>query len=409
MEKNDPKVKPQRRQSAVARGILALVLAGLLVVPVIVRAELKAVSRAWSWDDTTNGFECGHVAVEFDVAEDAKWVPLLQEVYFDGLFDREPEEWEPEICEDHDLTTQYAGWLEYGLASLDTDPVDAQGFQGSYEYWYLIDCDLNKDGTWDPVTDLAVSMPITPVLEAGWEAWGQDPLVTCSFDEPHPNCKMPVWDEKNEDVPPATDNHCKEELATQLVISLDTDCDGYVDEDDEPEGVVSTTLANATALCVYSWAKMPSYEPGDDVWSFPLPVRITDADGAKTLMFDFVPTAIDLASFDAEPQGRDMLISWETASEIDNAGFNVYRAEAGGERVRLNAWLIPSQSPGSAVGSSYQFVDRSAEPDTAYEYWLEDIDMSGAAAMNGPLAVQTPRHRFLPSRPRPAPMPQSRR
>ena len=235
MEKNDPKVKPQRRQSAVARGILALVLAGLLVVPVIVRAELKAVSRAWSWDDTTNGFECGHVAVEFDVAEDAKWVPLLQEVYFDGLFDREPEEWEPEICEDHDLTTQYAGWLEYGLASLDTDPVDAQGFQGSYEYWYLIDCDLNKDGTWDPVTDLAVSMPITPVLEAGWEAWGQDPLVTCSFDEPHPNCKMPVWDEKNEDVPPATDNHCKEELATQLVISLDTDCDGYVDDDDEPE------------------------------------------------------------------------------------------------------------------------------------------------------------------------------
>ena len=34
--------------------------------------------------------------------------------------------------------------------------------------------------------------------------------------------------------------------------------------------------------------------------------------------------------------------------------------------------------------------------------------MSGVAAMNGPMAVQTTRHRFLPSRPRPAPIPQRR-
>jgi hypothetical protein len=131
MEKNDPNAKPQSWQSAIARGILALVLVGLLAVPVIVRAELKAVSRAWSWDDTTTEFECGHVAIEFDVAGDEKWVPLLQEVYFDDLSDREPEDWEPDIgCEDG-LSTQYAGWLEYGLASLDTDPEDAQGFEES--------------------------------------------------------------------------------------------------------------------------------------------------------------------------------------------------------------------------------------------------------------------------------------
>ena len=401
MEKNDPKAKPQRRQSAVARGLLALVLVGLLVVPVIVRAELKAVSRAYSWDDTTSEFECGHVVIEFDVSqiEEERWVPLLQEVYFDRLDDRVPEESEPEVCTDG-LTTRYAGWLEYGLPHLDTDPEGALGFQGSSEYWYLIDCDLNGDGTWNyDDSDLAVPMPREPVSP---EEWDRD-LVTCSAEDP--NCKVLYRDEALPP-PPATSEHCIEELATQLVIRLDTDCDGAIEDDPVTQSLAQ--VADTTGLCVYSWAKMPEYEEGDDVWSFPLPVRITDADGAKTLMLDLAPTAVDLASFTAEPQGRDMLIAWETASEIDNVGFNVYRSEAGGERIRLNAWLIPSQNPGSTAGSSYQFVDRSAEPDTAYEYWLEDIDMSGAAAMNGPLAVQTPRHRFLPSRPRPAPIPQRR-
>ena len=91
------------------------------------------------------------------------------------------------------------------------------------------------------------------------------------------------------------------------------------------------------------------------------------------------PTTIELASFDAEPQGRNVLVWWETAAEIDNVGFNIHRSEAGGEPVRLNQWLIPSQSPGSVAGFCYRFLDSSAKPDTAYQYWLEDIDLAGAA------------------------------
>jgi hypothetical protein len=142
------------------------------------------------------------------------------------------------------------------------------------------------------------------------------------------------------------------------------------------------------------------------MWTFPLPIRISDKNGAKTLMLYPDPTAVELASFSSEPQGRTVLVSWETATELDNLGFNLYRANsAGGERIRLNEWLIASQSPGSTVGSNYQFVDRSAEPGKAYHYWLEDIDVEGVARMNGPVAVQMPHGRLLPCRPRPAPMP----
>ena len=382
MRKNDPKVKSQRLQAVVARGVLALALASLLIAPVAVRAELKATSLAYSWDIAMSRFEWGHVTIEWD----GSWIPLLQEVYFDHL-DRPPEPHEPQVCADPTKRTRYAGWIEYGLPYLDSEPVGARGFQGSRK-WTLVDCDLNGDGNWDD-DDLLVG---PWVLDEGAQV-----LAECSAGGT--NCNILHQDYERQ-CPSETDEHCDNDLSTMLLISIDTDCDGEVDGD-------AAHFLDAEGICVYSEALTPDYEAGEIFWTFPLPIRITDADGAKTLMLYPDPTAIDLASFHAEPQGRDVLVSWETAAEIDNVGFNVYRSMAGDERVRLNDWLIPSQNPGSTVGSSYQFLDRSAEPDTTYEYWLEDIDTAGAAAMNGPLAVQTPRSRFLPCRPRPAPMPQS--
>ena len=408
MKKNDPKVTPQRRQSAVVRGLLALFLVGLLVVPIAVQAELKATELAYTWDESDEGWEWewGHATVMFD----GDWIPLLHEVRFDDLEGRVLEDGEPDFCDDG-LTHLYSGWIEYGLPHLDTDPDDALGFVSSDYFpddprtgWWLIDCDLNGDGVWDRDDDLTVHPD--SILDRG-------PLVECNegaeIEEDVP-CWIPPdeegvpWHDLVMSPPSATDVHVKKELSTRLLINLDTDCDGDVDDDDAEGALDLKMVAENTGLCVFFRALTPEYEEGQDEWSFPLPVRITDADGAKTLMLS--PTAVELASFNAEPQGRDVLVSWETATEIDNVGFNVYRSETGGERVRLNNWLIASQSPGSAVGSSYQFVDRSAEPDTAYQYWLEDIDMAGEAAMNGPFAVQTPRNRHLPSRPRPAPMPQ---
>jgi hypothetical protein len=381
MRKNDPNITSPRSQAVVVRGILALVVVGLLVVPIAVQAELKATSLAYTWDLSSNEWEWGHATVMFD----GGWIPLLQEVYFDGLGDRVPGEEEPQVCADG-LTTLYAGWIEYGLPYRDADPKDARGFEASRD-WVLIDCDLNGDGTWDR-DDLTVNPgDIGP------------PLAICSPGGEH--CDIRYQDQV-QSPPAATSEHCEEELATQLIISLDSECDGTVD----PGAAHLYDVAETTGLCVYSWARTPAYLAGEEWWTFPLPVRITDADGAKTLMLYPVPNAVELASFNAKPQGRDVLVSWETASEIDNVGFNIYRSKAGGERIRLNDWLIPSQSPGSTAGSSYQFVDRSAEPDTAYQYWLEDIDAAGAAGMNGPLAVQMPRYRSLPCRPRPAPIPQ---
>ena len=99
-------------------------------------------------------------------------------------------------------------------------------------------------------------------------------------------------------------------------------------------------------------------------------------------------TAVKLTSFTAAPTAGGVLLSWETASEHDNAGFNVYRsviAEALGERI--NGALIPSQAPGGEQGAAYEFLDTAVVSGRTYYYWLEDVSLSGVRTQHGPLAV----------------------
>jgi hypothetical protein len=109
------------------------------------------------------------------------------------------------------------------------------------------------------------------------------------------------------------------------------------------------------------------------------------------------PTAVELAAFTATSQARTIRLDWETASEVDNVGFNLYRSEsAEGERVQLNAALIPGQNPGSPVGSIYTFLDETAQPGVVYFYWLEAVDTHGGAALHGPVSAVARHLVYLP-------------
>ncbi|MBN2390640.1 MAG: hypothetical protein JXR84_07955, partial [Anaerolineae bacterium] len=100
------------------------------------------------------------------------------------------------------------------------------------------------------------------------------------------------------------------------------------------------------------------------------------------------PTAITLASFEVTPQDEAILITWETATELDNVGFNLYRSTAAaGPYTLLNAALIPPQFPGEAMGGTYEWLDTDVQPDATYYYKLEDIDVNGASTFNGPVST----------------------
>jgi hypothetical protein len=108
---------------------------------------------------------------------------------------------------------------------------------------------------------------------------------------------------------------------------------------------------------------------------------------------DCLSTAIELASFSAVRQGSTVSLQWETAAEIDNAGFNLYRAAGpNAPLVKINQQLIAA----TGSGSSYSYHDEAGVGD--FTYVLEDIDTSGAATRHVLLArtAQTVDRIFLP-------------
>lgn len=103
------------------------------------------------------------------------------------------------------------------------------------------------------------------------------------------------------------------------------------------------------------------------------------------------PLAVTLAEFSAAQDGDAVVVAWETASELNNHGFNLWRAgSAGGERTLLA--FVPSQAPGSSQGASYRYEDTDVQPGQTVWYWLEAVDMSGQTTLHGPVSAtfQTP-------------------
>jgi uncharacterized repeat protein (TIGR01451 family) len=116
--------------------------------------------------------------------------------------------------------------------------------------------------------------------------------------------------------------------------------------------------------------------------------------GDVTLLSDWavgndVPTAVSLASFIATPQADGILLEWETAIEINNVGFNLYRNTSPDEpHNKINDTLIPSQSPGSIFGATYTWVDEDVKTNVTYYYKLEDIEVGGRRTFHGPIKVR---------------------
>jgi hypothetical protein len=102
------------------------------------------------------------------------------------------------------------------------------------------------------------------------------------------------------------------------------------------------------------------------------------------------PTLILLSSFTTTPKAGKVIVKWDTESETNNAGFNLYRAEAeNGKYTQINTSLIPAKGT-STQGASYEFTDNNVQNKKTYYYKLEDIDLNGTSTMHGSVSA-TPR------------------
>lgn len=97
------------------------------------------------------------------------------------------------------------------------------------------------------------------------------------------------------------------------------------------------------------------------------------------------PTLVELLSYTATVTGGRVTLTWETAVEVDNAGFAIQRAlDASGPYSQINPVPIaPQAQPGQ--GARYEYDDEPG-PGTFY-YMLIDVDARGVRTEHGPLLV----------------------
>jgi len=156
---------------------------------------------------------------------------------------------------------------------------------------------------------------------------------------------------------------------------------------------LGTMISGATAtITIVTTAVTPSLALNTATVNSTTPdPNLTNNTATFTSTIEF-PNAVRIGSFSAGSSGSGVLLSWHTAGELHNLGFNVYR-ESAGEKIRLN----PSLIAGSALlmretleqhgAKTYGWID--AAPGSGGLYWLEDVDLNGTRTMHGPVSVQS--------------------
>ena len=90
---------------------------------------------------------------------------------------------------------------------------------------------------------------------------------------------------------------------------------------------------------------------------------------------------VELSQFSARFVKDEVVINWTTESELNNAGFNILRSTSRTKNFRpINTKLIKGAGT-TGERNTYQFIDKTAKPNVAYYYRIEDVDFSGTRSI----------------------------
>jgi uncharacterized protein YjiK len=153
-------------------------------------------------------------------------------------------------------------------------------------------------------------------------------------------------------------------------------------------------------------------DDGIEPWTLPdisttqVLVRISDTDGNgpeaySDEVFAITPAHafVDVKIFHNEILEGKVVLNWITESEINNRGFDVYRAlEEDDDYLLLSSYLTNPNLTGqgnSSTQHNYSYTDESAEPGKTYWYKLAVLGYNGVKNFHEPISVTI--HKALPT------------
>jgi hypothetical protein len=118
-----------------------------------------------------------------------------------------------------------------------------------------------------------------------------------------------------------------------------------------------------------------------------------------SLRIPFLPTNVTITSFTAEASPHSITVRWESASEINNLGFHLWRSLEPDDDYANISGFIPSLDEG--IGASYEYEDIDVTSGVTYYYKLQDLPSDGSFSnVAGPISAtisMTTTHIFFPA------------
>jgi len=99
--------------------------------------------------------------------------------------------------------------------------------------------------------------------------------------------------------------------------------------------------------------------------------------------------AIELSHFSATVfQGKQIKVTWQTATETNCAGFHLWRSESKNNNyIRLTTSLIPG-SGNSVSKHEYNYIDKQVLSNIFYWYKIEELSRDGKSTFYGPVKTK---------------------
>jgi len=147
----------------------------------------------------------------------------------------------------------------------------------------------------------------------------------------------------------------------------------WQDGDTQPETITITIIDDSKSEGPETFL-LDLYESGSDTPLNTVTVTIQDDDTTLVTLDHFTATALGSGG---------IKLKWKTDTELDSAGFRIWRAPDERWRdgdystvIKLTDQLIPAEGE-SGGGATYDYIDEEVESGLTYYYALQEIDLNG--------------------------------
>ncbi len=287
--------------------------------------------------------------------------------------------------------TRYIGEIDYTTYYEDTSRNNyAQGIWASRNF-QIVQCDRNGDGNFTTGAngDLDYSCTGTGVEPWCMQSAGTTDVslhvvystAACDYD-PNTSGNDGICRDQIEANCGGT---CARRITTHLVTNLDADCDGTKENPYQNTGGQTGYRAG---LCLFWEWRLPGTSP-NAWWTGNLQAMVTvGQQGEKTLNFQPAegPTPVRMNSFRAYSAGGTTVVTWETTSEEQVAGYNLYGMTMIGGLEKVNEALMPALPPAPG-GSTWRVADPGVGPGGPYGWMVGEVGIRGEEKFYGPFSA----------------------